>query len=187
MSALKRKKNIQYRKVNIDRKWLILLIVLGILSFFIDLRPIIFLSIFSVANALLLTIDRYLNAPVDVELSTFSAVLLTSVFSLKWGIAAAILTKFAAIIYNKKFTIDHLFMIGGYMVAAVIASMMGNNIVTAGIISTIVTNIYVVFVSRYITHLSNYEIMMYGASNTIFNIVMFIGFANPIEFIMTLF
>ena len=104
--------------------------------------------------------------------------MMTQLYSVQWGIAVAILSKIAAIIYNKKFSIDHLFMMGGYTIAALIASIAPGPIVIAGIISTIVVNIYTVFVSKYITHLSNYEILMYGMSNTIFNTILFIGFGD---------
>ncbi|MBT3720093.1 hypothetical protein HN789_05125 [archaeon] len=185
--AVKKKRQIIYKKLNIDRKWLFIILFLAVLSFFIDIWQIIFLCMFSVGNAFLLTIDRYINAPVDIELSTFAAVIMTQLYTLKWGIAVAILSKVAAIIYNKKFSVDHLFMMGGYIVAALIASIAPGSIVVAGIISTIVVNLYVVFVSKYITHLSTYEIVMYGSSNTIFNVVLFIGFGEIIFKLMGLF
>lgn len=186
-SKLSKKIQIKYQSLKIDRKWLLILGFVAILSFFIDIWPIIFLCIFSVGNAFVLTLDRYLNAPVDIELSTFAAVMMTRAYTLKWGIAVALLSKIAAIIYNKKFSVDHLFMMGGYIIAALIASIAPGSIVFAGVLSTIVVNIYVVMVSKYITHLSTYEIIMYGASNTIFNIIMFIGFGDLFFKLMGLF
>ena len=103
-----------------------------------------------------MSIDRYVQAPLDLELSTFSAVLLTSAFGLPWGIAAGVLTKFAAIAYNRNIRVDHFFMIGGYVLAAFIASLFHINIVLLGIIVTIIVNIYVLFVSKFITMLSQY-------------------------------
>ncbi|MBN2368711.1 hypothetical protein JXC34_06840 [Candidatus Woesearchaeota archaeon] len=177
----------RYTKLNIDRKWLLLGAFGFILSFFINIWPLIFLSIFCVANAILLSIDRYINAPLDVELSTFSAVLMTTVYGLNWGIAVAVLTKVAAILYNKNIRVDHFFMIGGYVVAALFANVFrGLPIIALGIIVTMITNLYVVFVSKFITMLSNYEIMMYGSSNAIFNSVLFLGFSEIFLRIMTL-
>jgi hypothetical protein len=171
----------RYTKLPINRKWLLIALIVLILSFFfkINIFAIVFLVIFFVANAILLSLDRYISAPIDLELSTFSAVLMTTRYGLQWGIAAAVLTKIAAILYNKNFTIDHLFMIGGYIVAAFMASVFhGTPIILLGIIATIITNIYIVFVSKFITMLPDMAIMTYGASNTIFNIVMFVGFAE---------
>jgi hypothetical protein len=185
--AIKKKRQIKYQKIKVNKKWLIIGAVLWIISFFIDLPPIIFLSIFCVANAILLSVDRYVNAPVDLELSTFSAILMTKVFSLQWGVATGILTKIAAIIHNKNFTIDHIFMMGGYVIAAFMANMIQGDILIVGILATIVVNIYVVFVSKFITMLSNYEIIMYGSTNTIFNTVLFIGFSQFFYKIMMIF
>jgi hypothetical protein len=171
----------RYTKLPIDRKWIMIALIVLLLSFFlkINIVAILFLVVFCVGNAILLSIDRYVSAPVDLELSTFSAVLMTTRYGLQWGIAAAILTKIAAILYNKNFMIDHLFMIGGYVVAAFMANLFGGvPLVLLGIIATIITNIYIVFVSKFITMLPDMAIMTYGASNTIFNIVLFVGFGD---------
>ena len=102
----------------------------------------------------------------------------------KWGIAAAILTKFAAIMYNRNVRVDHFFMVLGYIVAALMANTFSGGIVTIGIISTLIVNLYVVFVSKFITMLSTYEIILYGLSNLIFNIVLFIGFSEIFYVVM---
>lgn len=170
---------IKYRRIYIQKKWIIIGLCMLIISFFINLVPILFLSFFCVANALLLSIDRYVNAPVDLEFSTFSAVLMTVNYGLRWGLAVAILTKVAAILYNKNITIDHFFMMGGYMIAGLIANTLPSmHIVLLGIIVTLIVNLYIVFVSKFITMLSNYEIIMYGSTNIIFNSVLFIGFSE---------
>ncbi len=177
----------RYRKLPIDRKWIILALVVYILCLIlkINIIPLLFLTVFCVANAILLSIDRYVQAPLDLELSTFSAVLMTTNYSIKWGIAVAVLTKLAAIFYNKNIRVDHVFMIGGYVIAAMFANMFkGMPIVLLGILVTIIVNIYTVFISKYVTMLSNYEIMTYGASNTMFNIVLFIGFSEILLKIM---
>ena len=176
----------QYKKLKIDRKWIIIGLTLALASFFIQIWPIIFLSIFCVANALLLTIDRYVNAPLDLEFSTFSAVLMTLVYGLKWGLLVAVMTKIAAILYNKNVRVDHLFMIFGYCIAAIVASIMPGSIVIVGVVSTIMVNIYTVFISKFVTMFSSYEIFTYGISNTFFNIVLFIGFSEFFLAIMRL-
>jgi hypothetical protein len=173
----------KYKRLPIDRKWIILALLVFILSLLlkINIVPIIFLAIFCVANSILLSIDRYVQAPLDLELSTFSAILLTTRYGLQWGLAAAVLTKFAAIFYNKNIRVDHFFMIGGYVIAAFFANTFkGMPIILLGILVTIIVNIYTVFISKYVTMLSSYEIMTYGLSNTLFNIVLFIGFAEII-------
>jgi hypothetical protein len=169
----------RYKQLKISRKWLFAGLLLFALSLFINILPVIFLGLFCIINALLLSIDRYLQAPLDIEFSTFSAVLMTIKYDIKWGIAAAVLTKLAAIAYNKNIRVDHFFMIFGYIIAAFIASIFhGLPIILLGFIVTAVVNMYVLFISKFVTMLSPYEIMMYGSSNLIFNIVLFVGFAH---------
>jgi hypothetical protein len=179
----------RYKKLPIDRKWIILALVVYILTLFlkINIWPLIFLAIFCVLNAILLSIDRYVQAPLDLELSTLTAVLLTMKYGLVWGIVGAVMTKLAGIVYNKNIRVDHFFMILGYVIAALCTNLFkgwGMSIIAIGIISTIIVNIYTVFNSKYITMLSSYEIFTYGISNTIFNIVIFIGFADLISMLM---
>ncbi|MEM3374487.1 MAG: hypothetical protein QXE31_04665 [Candidatus Woesearchaeota archaeon] len=177
----------KYTKLPIDRKWLILGLIIYIFTFFlkIPIMPLIYLSIFCVSNALLLTIDRYVSLPIDVEFSTFTASLMTIAYGFKWGLFTAILTKFAAIVYNRNFRVDHIFMIIGYVISAIISNFLkALPIVLIGIIATIVVNIYTIFVSKYITMLTDYEIMTYGLSNTIFNFILFIAFSEPLLSIM---
>jgi hypothetical protein len=176
----------KYKRLNIDRKWIFLGLAILVASFFIDIRPVIFLAVFSAGNAIVLSIDRYVQAPLDIELSTFSAVLMTTVFGLKWGIAAAVITKLAAIAYNRNIRVDHLFMIGGYVLAAFFASLFQMNIMVLGLIVTFLVNIYVLFISKFVTMLSDYEIIMYGSSNFIFNAVLFIGFSEFLQKILLL-
>ena len=175
----------RYTKLKIDRKWILMILVVVLLSFLIDIKPVIYIILFSVANSLLLTIDRYINAPIDLELSTFTGILMSLKFGVSWGIACAILTKVAAIIYNRNVRMDHIFMIGGYCIAAITANLLRSmDIVAIGVIATIIVNIYTVFVSKYVTMLSNYEIVMYGSTNAAFNIVLFIGFSNIFMLLM---
>ncbi|MEK6916335.1 MAG: hypothetical protein AABW92_01195, partial [Nanoarchaeota archaeon] len=175
----------QYKHIKVDRKFIFIGILVLFSSFFINIWSLIFLSFFCVINAVLLSLDRYIQMPIDIEVSTFSAVLMTSVYGLKWGIAVAILTKVVAILYTKIVRVDHFFMMGGYVIAAVLANKFaGLNIIVLGIIVTLLTNVYVVFVSKFITMLSNYEIIMYGTSNFIFNVVLFVGFADLFKLIM---
>ncbi len=183
MNAIRAK----YKKLPIDRKWIVLALVIYLLCLIlkINIIPLIFLTVFCIANAILLSIDRYVNAPIDVEFSTFSAALMTTRYGLGWGLAVAILSKIAGILYNKNVRVDHFFMIIGYCISAVFANVFrGVPIVILGIIVTIITNVYIVFISKYVTMLSNYEIMTYGASNVIFNSVLFIGFAEILLKIM---
>ncbi|MBN1502562.1 hypothetical protein JW930_03390 [Candidatus Woesearchaeota archaeon] len=169
----------RYKKLKIDKRVLILILVGWILSFFINLKIVLFASFFIISNAILLSIDRYIQMPVDIEFSTFAAILFTLAFSLKWGIFIGIATKVGAMMYNANVRADHFFMIGGYVMAAVIANLLrGMNVVTIGIITVLIVNTYIYLVSKYITNLYPFEILMYGGSNIIWNLILFSGFSS---------
>ncbi len=182
-----KKFKIKYVNIDLDRKWLIIGAMFFIISFFINVWPLVFLGIFCVGNAIVLSLDRYVSLPIDIEFSTFSSILMTKVFGLEWGIANAIITKLSAIIHNKKFAMDHIFMIGGYCFAAILANMLPGSIFSIGLLATVIVNIYIVFVSKFITMLSMQEIFMYGISNTLFNLVLFVGFSDLFYKIMMFF
>jgi hypothetical protein len=176
----------RYKKLNIDRRVLFILLLGVLLSFLF--KQIIFVAIFSAINALLLSIERRTGISQDIEFSTFSCVLFTRAYGLKWGIFMAFFTKLVANIYNSNFRVDHLFMIVGYAIASIITFLLpGTNIMWIGFIVTIIVNIYIFFVSKYITFLSMFEIVMYGSSNVIFNLLVFSILSNPVLGLMTVF
>ncbi len=150
-----------------------------ILSYLIDIKPFIFLILLCFLNTLLLLYDRYVELPIDIELSTFSAVLMTLKFGLNWGIAAGVLTKLAAIISNRDFNKNSIVSLSAYALVAVLANIFrGLPFLTLGIIIAVLINLYVILFSRFILFMSNYEIAMYSISNVIFNIIVFIVFTN---------
>ena len=176
----------RYKKFNVDKRIFLVFLLAILLSFIF--KQVIFIVIFSIINALLLSIERTTGISQDIEFSTFSSVLFTRVYGLKWGLFMAIFTKFVANLYNSTFRIDHLFMIVGYSIAALIThSLPGVNIMWVGIIATIVVNIYIYVVSKYITMLSMFEIVIYGSTNLIFNLLIFSIFSNPVAGLMRLF
>ena len=176
----KSKTNIQ-KKFKIEKKWIIIGLLIWISSFFINTWPIIIISIFCVANAILTSMDRYMSAPIDLELSNFSSIIISSIFGLKYGLLTAFLTKFADMMYNKRIKISYFFMISSYMVAAFFAHKFSSmNVVTLGIIVTLLSNTYLGLIRKFVTQYSIFEVFIYGGSNVIFNIVMFIGFSQPV-------
>ncbi|MBT3464440.1 hypothetical protein HOD20_04910 [archaeon] len=178
----------RYKPLVIKKQHIMIAFIILIISFFIDIKRIIVLVALCVINTILLSLDRYISLPVDLEFSTFSAISFAIVYDLKWGLVAGILTKVVTMAYNANVRADHFFMMGGYSMAAVIAAIMtpGFNIITIGIVATIIVNIYIVFVSIYITNLYPVEIIMYGFSNFMFNIFLFVAFSEPLLFIMGL-
>ena len=164
-----------------------LLALLLITIFGINIRPIIFLIIFSTLNALLLTYDRYISAPLDLELSTFCAVVFAVKYGLLWGVAAAIATKFADMIYNKNIELEDFASMLSYVIAAFVSNIahsFTSNIIIIGLIALVITNIFGMLMSMYVTMISRLEMLMYAASNIVFNFIMFVGFSWIIIWIM---
>ena len=175
----------RYRKLNIDRRAVFLLF----LCLFLALieKKIIFVIIFSLINALLLSIERRTGISQDIEFSTFSSILFTLAYGIYWGLFMGFFTRFVANIYNSTFRIDHVFMVVGYWIAAFIAlGLQPLNVMYIGFIATIIVNIYIFLVSKYVTMLSPFEIMMYGGSNLIFNLLLFSILSNPVLKLMLL-
>lgn len=169
----------RYKRVNLDKRLLLVGLIVIIISFFY--KKFFFMTLLIVLNALVLSIERRTGFSSDIELSTFSAVLVTMAYGLKWGILIAISSKLIACFYNALFRIDHLFMIGGYIIAAIIAHLIpGIGPMWVGFIAIIVVNAYIYFISKYVTMLSDFEIWVYGMSNVIFNFLVFSIFANPL-------
>lgn len=149
---------------------------------------IIIMTVFCIGNALLLSIDRYISLPIDMELSNFATILMSINFGLGFGLLTAILTKFADMVYNKRFKITYLFMISSYMVTAYFAFMFKDaNIVTLGIIVTFISNFYLGLIRKFVTQYSIFEVILYGGSNFIFNSVLFIGFSQIINSVLKIF
>jgi len=176
------------KKFEINKKYVIILLFVWLLSFFIEIWPIIFITFFCIVNAFILSFDRYLNAPVDIEFSNFATIIISFNFGLTYGLITAFFTKFADMVYNKRFKITYFFMISSYMVAAIFANMFQTmEIVSLGLIVIILSNLYLGLIRKFITQYSLFEVLTYGISSIIFNMVLFIGFASPISGILEIF
>ncbi|MEK6917075.1 MAG: hypothetical protein AABW92_05000 [Nanoarchaeota archaeon] len=170
---------LDYKKFEINKKWVFLGLLVWITSFFIDIWPIIFLTFFCIINSVMLSFKRYFDAPVDPEFSTFSAILMTVQYGLIYGILAGILTKFVSMMYIKNIKVNYFFMMTGYVVAAFLANIFrGYNVVVLGLIVTLLANTYLFFVRKFIVNYSAFEIFSYTATNIIFNFVLFLGFSE---------
>jgi hypothetical protein len=166
---------------NLNKKWLVIGLSLYVLSLLLNIWPILFLVAFCLLNAALLIYDRYVEIPIDIELSTFSAILMTLKFGIWWGIITAVATKLVSMINNQDFNRNCFVSIFGYVIAAVLASVLSNmNIVLLGIIISVVINIYTYFSFKFVMMMSDFESLGYSVTNIIFNIMLFIGFSEVI-------
>ncbi len=152
---------------------------LVLLSFIMPVWPVMVLVIFCIGNSLLLSIDRYVDANHDLELSTFSAVLFSVKYGLMWGIAAAILTKIAEILYNKNLAPDDVLGVIAFIVAACLGYIFRSvDIAILGACITVAINILNVILSKNISGLSFIEIISQTITNLFLNLLLFLSFSR---------
>lgn len=160
------------------------LFIMLILSFFVPIKFIIFLVISTFFNAIVAKFNLMNGLPTEFELSTFSTILISSVYGLEFGIFNAIMSKIIANLYTGSFIVDHIFMISNYCLAAYLAHILIFNIVYVGIIITLLNNILMFTISKYILGITLPSNISYAFSNSIMNICLFLAFAEPILFLL---
>ncbi|MEM3374736.1 MAG: hypothetical protein QXE31_06005 [Candidatus Woesearchaeota archaeon] len=162
-------------------------LIILFLSFFVNVKLIFFLVVAAVFNALLQRVQLQTNMPTDFELSTLSTVLVTAAFGLKWGIVNAIFSKLVASIYTGSIIIDHFFMILTYINAAFLTTLFGSsNLVFTGIITVLINNVIMFFISKNILGIDPMANTTYTLTNLVFNSIMFSVLANPLLFLLKL-
>ncbi len=160
------------------------LIVLFLLSFFVDIKLILFLILVIVFNAWLANFQIKRGLPTDFELSTFSTVLITLTYGLEWGILVAIVSKLIASLYSGSVLADHLFMIMTYINAALVSFFIGGNVLTIGIIIVMINNVLMFLISKEILGINITANLSYTITNFIFNVLVFSIFAELVYSIL---
>lgn len=156
-----------------------MLILLLSLSLMIDIKPFIFLMLFSIANALFMTYERYMDLNLDFQLCSFSTILMTVKYGLIWGILTAVFTKLAHIFYNRDLNMNSMFAMSEYVLVALAASVLPlTNIISLGMAAVAVENIYGYIMSKYVLSIPGYQIFLYSASNIICNLLLILGFSH---------
>jgi hypothetical protein len=172
-------KRSEHKKFIIDKKWIIIGLAILTVSFFIDIMPVAFITVFTIANTIMLAFKKSFDPPLDPELSTFAAVLITVKYGLVYGLVAAFITKFVQMMWIQKIKAAYFFMILGYMLAAVFADIFsGMGIVNLGLLITVVVNVFISIIRQVVLGYSPFETYGNAISNVIFNMVLFIGFAE---------
>jgi len=148
---------------------------------------IFFVSIAIVFNVSLAKFQMKNALPTDFELSTMSAVIASMIFGLNVGLFVGVSTKLIAIVLRGKFILDNLFQILSYCIAAWIAFHLSSwNIVTLGLIITILTNVFMFLISQYVLAVSIIDNLSYTVTNFIGNVLFFLVIAEPIYILFNL-
>jgi hypothetical protein len=160
----------------------IALVLLVILSFFVNLKLILFF-LFAIGFSILLAIGLMkISIPCDFELCTFSSVLGTAAFGIGFGIIISILSKIIPCVVRGKIIIDNLFQIVSYVIAGIIGLWLVGfwNITTAGIIAALIANILMYILSHHVLGVSPIDNLIYTGTNMIGNFLFFTIFAMPV-------
>lgn len=152
------------------------------LIFGMDIKLILFLILAAVFNSLLQTFQLARGLPTDFELSTFTTVMVTAVFGLKWGIFNAIFSKMVACIYTGSIVADHFFMIATYINAAILTSLFGSsNLLVLGFIIVMINSILMFTISKNILGIDITANLSYTGTNFIFNALTFSIFTEIVH------
>ena len=166
---------------------IITVLTLMILSVFINIWALVFIITFSFLNSLLLSIERYVSITHDLELSTFSAVMMSVSFGLGWGMTAAFFTKFMEIMYNKSMEIEDILAITSFMIAAVLGFIFRDmNITAVGIVVTFAVNVFNFITSSMVGYYTKYELIFQVMTNIVLNLVLFVSAAPVLLTLLTL-
>ncbi|NTV22792.1 MAG: hypothetical protein HGA85_00260 [Nanoarchaeota archaeon] len=178
----------QYFQRNNLRVVLALGLTFFIASTLIDIRPLLYFALFCILNAGFLTYERYVDLQLDLEFSTFATVLMTLKYGLAWGLIAGVGTKIAAVLYNKDFNMNTIYSLAAYIAAAFFAGLFAmlhyQNLVLTGILVSVLVNLFSFFLMKFSDMASPYQLVMYGVSNIMFNIIVFLGFSQIVFKIM---
>lgn len=173
----------RFRKIRISSPFtsraLLVLLILLIISLFVNIKLIVFLTITIFLNATMENFRLKRGLPTDFELSTLSTVLVTIVFGLKWGIMTAIFSKLITSIATGNVLADHLFMIATYINAALIASLFPTvNVFWLGMVIIMINCILMFFISKNILGVLITENLSYTITNFTFNFIVFSIFSQ---------
>ncbi|MCM2326151.1 MAG: hypothetical protein NDI94_06825, partial [Candidatus Woesearchaeota archaeon] len=139
-----------------------------VLSFFINIKLVIFICLCTAINTWVVLLQAKNGLPTDVEFSTVSAVLGAMLFGITIGIFLAIFTKLFTSFIKGKFIVDHFFQVASYCIAALIAFYLHSpNVSSVGLWITLVTNIFMFMVSKYVIPVSIVDNLAYTLTNAV--------------------
>ncbi len=165
----------------------ILLVALSlvIISFFVNVKLIIFLVVAVSFNAWLANFQLRIGMPTDFELSTFATVLVTLSFGIKWGIFIAIFSKLFATLSSGSLLVDHFFMMATYILAAVVTALFPlKNVFLLGMVIVLINCILMFMISKNILGLDPTSNLAYTGTNFVFNFILFSILGNLVNAIL---
>lgn len=138
------------------------------------LRAFIVMILFIVANILIGRVRRVIPVPIEIEVVTLGTVICSILYGFSAGVFVAVFSAIIGAVIAKRISPYTLVMVLGYIIVATVATGFdATSIVKAGIILTLVNNIFIFCVFQFAFRYSVFRNIGYGLSNVILNIVIF--------------
>ena len=150
-----------------------------------EVRALLFIFAFLGLNSVITLYKRYVYLPIEIEVLSFGIVFTTVAFGLKAGIAVGMLGSILLTILTTSFSPFTIPMFIGYVVMACVAFMLNFLFPQIpypyiGIIANISHNILVFSLYHIFLGYDPVKNLMFGISNILFNIFLFLNFGNLI-------
>lgn len=124
------------------------------------------------------------NIPIEVELVTFTIVVLATTLGFWYALFCGIIGFLASEFFNNHINKYMPLSIGFYVVMAFVASILPGSVVTVGIMTTIINNASQLLFYQVIGGFSTIENVLYSITNITFNLFMFLKIAPAIAVLL---
>ncbi len=160
---------------------IMLLTALFLLLRFDYARSLLFMFSAVALNLILTSYKRIIRLPIEIEVLSFAIVMTGYTMGLTAGILIALLGGIAYIVFSSQFNPFSIPMLFGYVLMAMIASIFHRQpIVMVGIAANLIHNLFVFLVYHYFFRYDPLKNLIYGGSNILFNMFLFVNFSSLI-------
>ncbi|MEM2131583.1 MAG: hypothetical protein QXR96_03595 [Candidatus Woesearchaeota archaeon] len=170
-------------------KFKIILSILALIAFILPLikfyQSLIFILILSLFNSFLMIYERYVDLPIDLELTTFNVFFITYKYNLFFGILAGFISNLAAMIMNKDFSSESIFAITSYFLLAFVLNFFKFlNPVIVWFLAMFFYNLINLSIYKFVLAFPDKETMMYLTTNLAFNLFIFLVFKDVVLYFL---
>ncbi len=142
------------------------------------IRSAIYVSIFIVANMVVMSYKKFVRLAIEFELLTLGIVTCTKAFGIEAGLLVAVLGGILSFITSLNISPFSFPMLAGYISMAIMSYFLRSlDITTLGIIITVFNNLLVSMIYHFFFKYDVVKNLSFGISNVIFNYILFTNIA----------
>ncbi len=143
------------------------------------IRAAIIVTAFILLNRIITTYKMFIRVPLEFEFLTLGIVLSTIAFGVKAGLVIAIFGCIVSFILGFELSMFSFPMFMGYISVAASAFLLkGFDVVTIGLVATLVNNLIVFFSYHFLFGYNLSKNISFSLSNIIFNAILFLNFSE---------